>query len=296
MLRLPGPSPDSRRVPEDRKLLSATDAVRLIRDGDTVAVAGFAGTGFAEGIALALEDLFLAEDQPFAASGSARNLTLVHAMSRNEGRTRGLNHLAHAGLVTRVIGGHWSMVPQLHALALANRIEAYSLPPTVIIRLFRDIAAHRPGHLTKIGLGTFADPRHGGGRINTITPEELVRLVTVAGGDALFYKAFPIDVAIIRGSAADARGNVAAARETLSPEILPAAMAARACGGIVIAEVDRVAADETFAPEDVRVPAALVDAVVLAEKPDPHWQPFAPPGEQATGRADRSMGALAPTA
>jgi propionate CoA-transferase len=270
------------------KIVTAAAAVQRIRDHDTVATGGFVGVGFAENIAVALE-------QRFTATGLPRELTLVYAAGQGDGKERGLNHLAHEGLVRRVIGGHWALVPKLQKLAIDNKIEAYNLPQGVISQLFRDTAAGKPGLLTTVGLGTFVDPRFGGGKINACARDDVVELMQIHGSQYLFYPTRPINVAIIRGTSADECGNVTMEKEALTLEALAIAMAAHNSGGLVIVQVERVLAHGTLDPRQVKVPGILVDCVVLAEQPEYHMQTFSTPySAYYAGAARMALSAVVP--
>jgi len=249
------------------KVLPALDAAKLIPDGATVGVTGFGGAAYPEVVTEAVEVNFLAEGHP-------RELSLLFCAGSGALETKGTNHFGHEGLVRRVVMGHWNPAPRLVELAAANKVEAYNFPQGTLSQLVRDIAAGKPGTVSRVGLKTFVDPRVEGGKLNEVTTEDLVEVIQLDGQEYLFYKGCKIDVAIIRATSADEKGNLSMEKEAVSVESLSMAQAARNSGGIVIAQVERMVSAGSLDPRLVKVPGILVDVVVLVS-PEEQWQTFA---------------------
>lgn len=241
-----------------KKVISAQDAIAIVQDEDVLATSGYGGNGTPDQLIVSLEKRFLE-------TGSPKNLTLVFAGGQGDGKEKGLNYLGHEGLLKRVIGGHYGLIPEIEKLAVGNKIEAYNIPEGVITHLYRDIASGKPGTLSRVGLETFVDPREEGGKVNDITTEDIVELVELGDKQALFYKAFPINVAFIRGTTADPDGNVTMERESLLLENLSMAIAAKNSGGYVICQVERIAQEGSLDSRQVKIPGVMVDCVVVAE-------------------------------
>ncbi len=251
------------------KFVTASEAVSFIKDNDTVISTGFVGNGVVEALLVALEKRYLETNQP-------KNLTLMYAAGQGDGKERGLNHFGHEGLIKRVVGGHWNLAPKLGKLAIENKIEAYNFPQGTIAHWYREMAGKKPGVITKVGLNTFVDPRVEGGKLNEVTKEDLVEVIQLGGEEWLWYKPFKVDVALIRATYADEKGNLAFDKESVLLESLPAAQAAQAAGGIVIAQVEKVVPYGTLNCKAVQVPGISVDYVVVCENPEElHQQTFA---------------------
>jgi propionate CoA-transferase len=245
------------------KVITADQAIALIGDDNAICTTGFVQSCIPEALHAALE-------KRYVETGSPKNLTLIMCAGAGDSKGLGTGRLHHKGLLKRVIAANFGRMPKVAEAAANNEIQAYNLPQGIISKLYRSCAAGSLGLFSRVGLHTYVDPRLGGGKVNDITTEDIVSLVNVEGSDWLFYKATPIDVALIRATSADPSGNLSMEKEALTLDVLAQAMAAYNNGGIVIAQVERIVAQGSIKPKDVKVPGILVDCVVVAETPELH--------------------------
>lgn len=239
------------------------EAIAAIGDGATVATDGFTMVGVAE-------EIFAGIEASFLRTGHPRDLVVVHASGQSN-RAQGFEHFANPGLVRRIVGSHWGLMPRMSAFLGRDEAEAVCLPQGQISHLYRAIASGQPGTLTTIGLGTFIDPREQGGKINRSARDnapDYVELVRLGERDYILYKAFPIDVAIIRATTVDADGNCSQEEEAATLDALTIAQAAHNSGGLVICQAKRRVPSGTIRPKQVVVPACLVDLVVMVSDPE----------------------------
>jgi propionate CoA-transferase len=250
--------------------MTAKEAAQMIPDGATLGTNGFGGAAFPEEVAQEIENRFLETGKP-------NNLTLFFCAAQGNNQTKGLQHFAHEGLVRRTIGGHYGLANKIGKMVSQNQLEAYNFPQGVMTGLLRQTAAHQPGVLTSVGLGTFADPRLEGGKMNDRTKkaEDLVRLIQLDGREYLFFKSIPINYAIIAGTYADEDGNISFEREGVKAESLAMAMACKNSGGKVIVQVQHIVQNGSLHTRDVEIPGALVDTVVIASDMKYCMQDFA---------------------
>src|SRR6185437_5422904 len=239
------------------RIVTAEAAAKLIESGDTLLIGGSGdGHSVPDTLIAAIARRHLAEGQP-------RDLTTVHPVGLGDRATRGIGHLAHPGLLKRVVCGTLVDSPPIEKLAVENRIEAYTLPQGCLSQLTREMAAGRPGLVTHVGLDTFVDPRHGGGKQSEKAKDDLVDLIQIGGKDYLHFKPFHVDIALIRGTTADEDGNITMEHEAVFGEMISMAQAARRAGGLVVAQVKRMALRGTLPPKQVKVPGMLVDLIVV---------------------------------
>lgn len=249
------------------RILTAVEATEFVEDGMTVASGGFVGSAIPEALISAMEQRFLDTGHP-------KDITYFYAGSQGNRDGRGGDHVAHKGMTKRVIAGHYNTAKALGDAVLNNEIEGYNLPQGTLSQLCRDIAAHKPGTITHVGLNTFVDPRNGGGKLNDITTDNMVELIDIMGEEKLLYKSFPIDVVFLRGSYADEYGNVTMEREIGPGEVTALAQAAKNSGGKVFVQVEKIVKGETLDARLVKIPRIYVDGLIVNEDPKNHEQSY----------------------
>jgi propionate CoA-transferase len=273
------------------KVMNISAALDLIKDGDSIAISAVGIVGYPEYIVAKLEERYVERRFPggltLYAAGGHGNPAGVHCLD---------SRFAHPGFLKRHVCTHSKVIPELRDMIERNELEGYLMPQGVLNQLYRCSAAKQPGLLTKIGMGTYVDPRQEGGKMNAVSTEDLVRLMDVDGEEWLYYKSFPVTIALIRGTYADEKGNVTIEHEPLKLEMLEVALAAKASGGKVIVQVERVVENNSLHAKLVTVPAQLVDAVVVTENPEIYHKQTGNPvyNPYLTGEARGTAAAVPP--
>ncbi len=242
--------------------VSPQEAAGMIEDGSTVATIGMTLVSASETILKAIEKRFLETGRP-------NQLTLVHSCGQSD-RDRGIQHFAHEGMLSRIIGGHWGLQPRMMKLIAENKILAYCIPQGQFAQLYRSMAGGEPGKITKVGLGTFIDPRLDGGKMNDITKDaaDIVEVVNIGGEEYMRYKPIPLDYCIIRGTCVDENGNLSTEEEAMQLEVLSAVLACKKFGGKVIAQAKYKVSAGSIHCKKVTVPGIFIDAVVMCGNPE----------------------------
>ncbi|MCI8818269.1 MAG: acyl CoA:acetate/3-ketoacid CoA transferase [Oscillibacter sp.] len=249
------------------QIITSAQAAAMIQSGSTLCSQGMGGNDVAEELMLELEKRFLETGQP-------EHLSWIHSSGQGDKKDRGLNHLAHEGLLDWIIGGHFGPATKVQELIAQNKIQAYNLPQGVISHMFRDMAAKRPT-ISRIGLETFVDPRVEGGKLNERTTEDIVQLMELDGMEYLRYRHVKKpDYALLRGTYADEQGNISLEEEPCYLESLQAAQAVKNNGGIVFVQVKQVVPYGTLDMRKVRIPGTLVDYVVPVSDLKNHMMTF----------------------
>lgn len=237
------------------KVISAEAAASFVKNGHTLCIGG-GGAGHA-----VPDRLMEALGQRFIKTILPKKITILHPCGIGDNKMRGLNHLAHEGLIDTVIGGFWGNAPKMATLALDGRIKGYNFPQGVLSHLMRAIAGGEKGLLTRTGLHTFVDPRYEGGKVNSTTKKDLVELFNIHGDELLYYHSIPIHISFIRGSSVDVDGNLTMEDEVATFAMLSIAHATKVNGGIVIAQVKSIKSNHAR-PVNVKVPGVLIDYIV----------------------------------
>jgi propionate CoA-transferase len=246
------------------KILSAVEAVASIPDNAVVSISG-------GGYRVVPEALLAALEQRFVDTGAPRDLTAIavamveRSRGGQGGKGTGLNRLAKQGLMKRVITSSFSRssAHELNVGINENLFSAYNVPMGTLVQWLRAVAAGRPGLETPVGLGTYVDPKSEGGRVNAAASEPISFTADLAGNETIYYPTFPVNVALVKATSADERGNLFFDKEAFNHGVLEGAMAARASGGIVIAQVNRIVPVGTIHPRMGVIPGAIVTSLVV---------------------------------